>query len=113
MAGSVDITIGEIVLTGVPVADRAGLADAVATRLAGLVRERGLPVGPAAGEAFAGPITVALAGAPEAALAQAEPGSRAAHPPPDALAGALAEAIWTGIGREWSRPSPHVPGGEQ
>ncbi|HET6214024.1 MAG TPA: hypothetical protein VFE14_14260 [Micromonosporaceae bacterium] len=72
----VEITVGEIVLTGLKVRDPAGLADAVGTRLAELVTERGLPQ---RGEP--GPITVHYG--------RGEP-----------LETVLAEAIYTGIGQE-------------
>jgi hypothetical protein len=77
MGHRVDITVDEIVLNGLSVADPAGLADAVGARLAGIVTERGLPERRAPG-----PVTVHLA----ESLA------------PGRLAAALAEAIWSGMG---------------
>lgn len=73
----VDITVDEIVLSGLSVGDPAGLADAVGARLATLVGDLGLPE-----RREPGPVTVHLA----------------ADPATGALADALAEAIWSGIG---------------
>jgi hypothetical protein len=80
----VDITVDEIVLTGLRVADPAGFADAVGTRLARLVGERGLPQ-----EREPGPVTVRLAAGTGAAAGAGD----------EALHDALAEAIWSGIGQ--------------
>jgi hypothetical protein len=70
----VDITVDEIVLSGLSVRDPAGLADAVGARLADLVGERGLPE-----RREPGPVTVHL-------------------PESGPIAEILAEAIWSGIG---------------
>lgn len=93
----VNISVDEIVLNGLSVADPAGLADAVGERLARLVAERGLPGrGPSErglserGLSEPGPSGRGRTGAVTVRLAD--------YPSPGGLEAALAEAIWSSIG---------------